>query len=72
MPRYRVLVKSYINNSIVDPETMSEAECIVEYDGKPGSNLELIEGSAPKAESAAGEDKPQKGFARKAAKADAE
>lgn len=71
MPRYRVLVKSYINSTIIDPETMSEAECIVEYDGKPGSNLELIEGSAPKAEPAAGEDKPQKGFARKAAKADA-
>lgn len=72
MPRYRVLVKSFINNTIIDPETMSAAECIVEYDGKPGSNLELIEGSAPVAEEAAGEAKPQKGFARKAAKADAE
>ena len=71
MPRYRVLVKSYINNTIIDPETMSEAECIVEYDGKPGTNLELVEGSAPKAAPVDGEDKPQKGFARKAAKADA-
>lgn len=72
MPRYRVLVKSYINNTIIDPETMSEEECIVEYGGKPGTNLELVEGSAPKAEEAAGDSKPQKGFARKAAKADAE
>ena len=72
MPRYRVLVKSYINNTIIDPDTMSPEECIVEYDGKPGSNLELIEGSASvKAEPAAEEAKPQKGFARKAAKADA-
>ena len=72
MPRYRVLVKSYINSTIIDPETMSKDECIVEYDGKPGSNLELIEGSNPKAEEADGESKPHKGFARKAAKADAE
>ena len=71
MPRYRVLVKSYINNTIIDPETMSEAECVVEYDGQPGSNLELIEGSASaKANQAAEEAKPQKGFARKAAKTD--
>lgn len=73
MPRYRVLVKSFINNTIIDPETMSAAECIVEYDGRPGSNLELIEnGASAKADPAAEEAKPQKGFARKAAKADAE
>lgn len=36
MPQYKVLQKSYINNRIVE-----EGE-IVEYDGKPGTNLELI------------------------------
>lgn len=36
--KYRVLVKSFINNAIV------EAGELVDYDGKPGSNLELIEG----------------------------
>lgn len=72
MPRYRVLVKSYINHTIIDPETMSEAECIVEYDGKPGSNLELIGGAQAAEQAPAAEAKPQKGFAKKAAKADAE
>jgi hypothetical protein len=42
--KYRVLVRSFINNSIRE-----EGE-IVEYDGKPGSNLEPV-----------GEDKPAKG-----------
>ena len=71
MPRYRVLVKSFINNTIIDPDTMSEAECIVEYDGKPGSNLELVSGKPAAVEVAEeAEAKPQKGFARKA-KADA-
>jgi hypothetical protein len=37
MAKYRVLTKSYINSSIV------EAGAIVEYEGKPGSNLEPIE-----------------------------
>lgn len=37
MPKYRVLAKSFINNAIVQ-----EGE-VVEYDGQPGSNLELIE-----------------------------
>jgi hypothetical protein len=41
MAKYRVLVKSYVNSSIV------EAGEIVEYDGKPGSNMELIEGGTP-------------------------
>lgn len=36
MPRYRVLAKSFINNAI------AEEGDVVEYDGKPGSNLELI------------------------------
>ena len=76
MPRYRVLVKSYINNTIIDPETMSETDCIVEYDGVPGSNLELIGGKPAEAKEAdeapAAAAKPHKGFAKKAAKADAE
>lgn len=37
MSKYRVLVKSFINNSIAE-----EGE-IVEYEGRAGSNLELIE-----------------------------
>jgi len=36
MAQYKVLQKSFINNNIVE-----EGE-IVEYDGKAGSNLELI------------------------------
>ncbi len=39
MPTYRVLAKSFINNAI------REEGDIVEYDGKPGSNLELVDGS---------------------------
>lgn len=50
MPRYRVLVRSYINNAI------REEGDVVEYDGRPGSNLELIkapkEAKAQKAEAA--------------------
>lgn len=37
MAKYRVLVRSYINNAI------REEGDVVEYDGRPGSNLELIE-----------------------------
>lgn len=37
MAQYRVLTKSFINNSI------QEEGAIVEYDGKAGSNLELVE-----------------------------
>lgn len=37
MPKYRVLAKSFINNAI------AEEGAVVEYDGQPGSNLELIE-----------------------------
>lgn len=36
MAQYRVLATSFINNSIV------EEGAVVEYDGKPGSNLELV------------------------------
>lgn len=39
MPTYLVLAKSFINNAIRE-----EGETI-EYDGKPGSNLELVDGS---------------------------
>jgi len=42
MAKYRVLEKSFINNAIV------EAGVIVEYAGKPGSNLELVKGSKAK------------------------
>lgn len=38
MPKYRVLVRSFINNGL------REEGDIVEYDGKAGSNLELLEG----------------------------
>lgn len=45
MPKYRVLMKSFINNSIV------EEDSVVEYDGEASDNLELIEDEAlaPKA-----------------------
>ena len=36
MAQYKVLQKSFINNNIVE-----EGE-IVEYEGKPGANLELL------------------------------
>ena len=42
MPKYKVLTKSFINNTIVE-----EGE-IVDYDGKPGTNLELVEDDKPK------------------------
>lgn len=41
MAQYKVLAKSFINNTIV------EEGAVVEYDGKPGTNLELIEGDKP-------------------------
>lgn len=37
MPKYRVLEKSFINNAIRE-----EGE-IVEYEGRPSANLELLE-----------------------------
>lgn len=51
MAKYRVLTKSYINNSIV------EAGELVEFDGKPGSNLELVEGDKPEAKPVKGKGK---------------
>lgn len=41
MGKYRVLTKSFINN------TIAEEGDIVEYEGKPGTNLELIEETKP-------------------------
>jgi hypothetical protein len=38
--KYLVLVKSYINNAI------REEGDVVEYDTKPGSNLQLVEDDA--------------------------
>ncbi len=46
MPKYRVLALSYINNALVQPGE------VVEYDGKPGANLELMKGEKPWAPSA--------------------
>lgn len=51
MAKYRVLTKSFINNTIV------EAGALVDYDGKPGSNLELVEGDKPEAKQAKGKGK---------------
>lgn len=48
MAQYRVLAKSFINNAIVE-----EGET-VEYNGKPGSNLELIEDDKPKSQKGKG------------------
>jgi len=54
MAQYKVLAKSFINNAIRE-----EGE-IVEYDGRPGSNLELIESDRPvaKAKGKKGGDAP--------------
>lgn len=52
MPKYYVLAKSFINN------TIAEVGDVVEYDGKPGSNLELIPEKKP--------DAPKKGASAKA------
>jgi hypothetical protein len=40
MPKYRVLERSFINNGL------REEGDIVEYDGKAGSNLELVDAPA--------------------------
>ena len=64
MPLYRATVKCYVDNGI------READEVFEYNGPENGNLELVSGNPAPAEQA--EDaKPQKGFARKAAKADA-
>lgn len=52
MPKYYVLAKSFINN------TIAEVGDVVEYNGKPGSNLELIVEKKP--------DAPKKGAGVKA------
>ncbi|MBU3554829.1 hypothetical protein [Polynucleobacter sp. UB-Piko-W3] len=44
MPRYKVLEKSFINN------TVHEEGAIVEYDGIASDNLELITGKKAKAD----------------------
>lgn len=36
MPKYEVLARSYIGNTIVEPGE------VVEYGGAPGSNLKLV------------------------------
>lgn len=41
MAKYRVLAVSFINNALV------QAGEVVDYDGKPGSALELIEDDKP-------------------------
>jgi hypothetical protein len=51
MPQYRVLAKSFINNTIVE-----EGE-VIEFDGKAGSNLELIENDKPAAPKGKGKGK---------------
>ena len=56
MPQYRVKETSFINNKLVQ-----EGD-VVEYDGRPGKNLELIKGKAPKAPKAdepAADEKPE-------------
>ena len=40
MPKYKVLVKSFINNAISEPGD------IIGYDGKPDGRIELIEDEA--------------------------
>lgn len=52
MPKYYVLAKSFINN------TIAEVGEIVEYDGKPGSNLELIPEAKPATPKKGGSVKP--------------
>jgi len=51
MPRYRVLERSFINNSTLEPGA------VVEYDGEVSDNLELIkELKASRGKPAKGED----------------
>ena len=48
MPQYRLLAKSFINNTIV------EEGDVIEFNGKAGSNLELIEDDKPAAKKGKG------------------
>jgi hypothetical protein len=50
MAKYRVLVTSFINNSL------HEAGSIVEYDGDVSENVELIEDEKPKGKKAPAEE----------------
>jgi hypothetical protein len=50
MPKYRVLAPSFINNSLA-----KEGD-VVDYDGKPGSNLEALDAPAQAAASEAARD----------------
>lgn len=53
MAKYRVLEKSFINNTIV------EEGAIVEYEGKAGKNLELVEDEpAPKRKASKAAEEP--------------
>ena len=52
MPRYRVLRKSYIAGDIREPDE------IVAYNGKPGSNLELVGPQAGRRKKAAAPEAP--------------
>lgn len=44
MAQYKVLVTSYINNRLCQPGE------VIEFTGKPGSNLQKVEKKAAKAE----------------------
>lgn len=46
MARYKVLETSYINDAIIEPGT------IVEYQGEPGANLELVKEDKSKGKTA--------------------
>lgn len=54
MAQYRVLQRSFVNNALL------EEGAIVEYDGEPSDNLELIKASkkSAKAEAAVTEEAP--------------
>jgi len=54
MAKVRVLVRSYINNAIRE-----EGEIVDEYNGKIGSNLELVEEKPSKAKAPKGEEAVQ-------------
>ena len=66
MALYRATVKCFVDNAIRE-----EGEEF-NYDGPENGNLELVSGNPAPAESADESGAPKKGFAKKAAKADAE
>ena len=64
MALYQAMVKCYVDNAIHE-----EGE-VFEYNGPKNANLELVGDEAPaKSEASESEEKPQKGFVRKSAKA---